>query len=139
MANSLNSSDFDVLVALGNAHFDIGFYEKSAASFQTARDVYMKALAVKPGDPDVQTDFGLTYFLQEPPSYDKAAAELAKVSASHPTHERSLQFLVQTYVKQNKVSEAEKALAKLRGVNPANPMISELSSKISAARAGSPQ
>lgn len=135
-ANSLNAKDFDVLVALGNAHFDIGFYKKDAVSFQTAREVYSKALALKPGDPDVQTDFGLTYFLQEPPAFDKAAAELQKVAEANPKHERSLLFLVQTYVKQNKFPEAEKTFAKLKSINPNNSAIADLTSQIAAAQGG---
>lgn len=134
--DSLNSKDFDVLVALGNAHFDIGFYKRSAVSFQTARDVYTRALAIRPDDPDVKTDFGLTYFLQEPPAYDKAVAELTKVSTANPRHERSLQFLVQTFVKQGKLEDADKSLAKIKAINPSNPAIAELTTQISSAQGG---
>ena len=135
-ANSLNAKDFDVLVALGNAHFDIGFAKKDAAEYQKAREIYTRALEQKPGDADVQTDLGLTYFLQEPPAYDKAAAQLQKVSDANPKHERSLQFLVQVFVKQNKLPDAEKALAKLKAINPANDAIPDLTSQISAAKGG---
>ena len=131
-ADSLTPKDFDVLVALGNAHFDIGFFKEDAASFQKARDIYTKALAVRPADPDVATDRGLTYFLQKPPAYDIAATELSKVSDANPKHERSLQFLVQTYVRQNRLSDAEKAVAKLKGINPNNTAIPELTSMIAA-------
>ncbi len=133
-ANSLDPKDFDVLVALGNAHFDVAFFKKDASSFQTARDLYSKALDLKPGDPDVRTDFGLTYFLQEPPAYDKAAAALQQVLAANPKHDRALQFLVQTYTKQGKLPEAEKALAKLKEINPGDPSIADLTSQIAAAR-----
>lgn len=135
-ANSLDAKDYDVLVALGNAHFDIGFDKKDAASFKTARDIYSKALEQKPGDADVRTDLGLTYFLQEPPDYEKAVAELQKASRSNPKHERSLQFLTKTYTKQNKLTDAEKSLAQLKAINPTNPAIAELSSQISAAQNG---
>lgn len=133
-AHSLNAKSADVLITLGNAHFDIGFYKKDAASFQRARDAYQKALAIEPNDADVQTDFGLTYFLQEPPAYDKAVAELSKVATADPRHERSLQFLVQTYVKQGKLDEADKTLAKIKNINPANTSIAELTTQIAAAR-----
>jgi tetratricopeptide (TPR) repeat protein len=136
-ADTLKPKDFDILVALGNAHFDIGFYKEDAAQFQAARDVYTKALQVKPGDVDVQTDFGITYFLQKPPALDKAAAELQKVSELNPNHSRSLQFLVQTYIKQNKLPDAERALARLKSIEPKNPAITDLSTKLSAAQAGS--
>ena len=135
-ANSLNSKDFDVLVALGNAHFDIGFAKKDAAEYKKAREIYSAALEVKPGDADVSTDLGLTYFLQNPPEHDKAAAQLQKVSDANPKHERSLQFLVQVFVKQNKIPDAEKALAKLKTIDPNNDAIPDLTSQISAARSG---
>jgi len=131
-ADALQSKDFDVLVALGNAHFDIGFAKKDGVSFQTAREIYSKALLVKPGDADVVTDLGLTYFLQEPPAYDKAAAELQKVSDSNPRHERSLQFLVQVYLKLGKTAEAERTFAKLKSINPSNTAIPELTSLIAS-------
>ena len=135
-ANSLDAKDFDVLVALGNAHFDVGFFKKDTASFQTAREFYTKALDLKPGDADVRTDFGLTYFLQEPPAYEKAAAELQQVVAANPKHDRAMQFLVQTYVKQGKLAEAEKMMAKIIEINPTNPAITDLRSQISAAQSG---
>lgn len=135
-ANSLNAKDFDVLVALGNAHFDLGFAEKATTEFQKARETYSKALAVKPGDVDVQTDLGISYFVQEPPVYDKAVAELQKVSDATAKGSRSLQFLVQIFVKQNKLAEAEKTLAKLKSVDPKNDAIPELTTLISDAQTG---
>lgn len=135
-ANSLGARDFDVLVALGNAHFDVGFLKKDAASFRNARDLYTKALELKPGDADVRTDFGLTYFLQEPPAYDKAVAELQQVLLANPKHDRAMQFLVQTYVKQGKLADAEKMVAKIIESNPTNPTITDLRSQISAAQNG---
>lgn len=136
-ADSINPKDFDVVVALGNATFDIGFFKEDAASFQKAREVYARALAIKPGDADVMTDLGISYYVQKPPAYDKAVVELLKVSDANPKHERSLQFLIQTYVKQNKIAEAEKSLAKLKGINPTSGAIAEMTSMITAAKGGS--
>ena len=135
-ANSLNARDFDVLVALGNTHFDLAFFKKDAVGFQKARDLYSKALEIRPADADVTTDLGLTWFLQNPPAYDKATAELQSVSDANPKHERSLQFLVQVYVKQNKLPEAEKTFEKLKAINPSNESIGELTSLIGAAKNG---
>lgn len=131
-ARSLDARDFDVMVGLGNAEFDIGFYKKDAASFKKSRETYAKALEIRPGDPDVQTDLGLTYFLQDPPAYDRAETELKKVGDKNPRHERSLQFLVQVYTRQNRGSDARAALEKLKGLNPANPAIRELTTLVSA-------
>jgi len=136
-AGTLDAKDFDVFVALGNAHFDIGFFRKDLASFNTARTVYAKALAIKPGDADVSTDVGISYYVQEPPDYDKTIAELQKVIAANPKHDRAMQFLVQAYAKQGKVADAEKALAKIIEINPTNPAITELRSEIASAKSGS--
>ncbi len=135
-ANSIDAKDFDVLVALGNAHFDFGFFKKDLASFDKARDLYGKALEVKPGDADVRTDLGISYFVQEPPAYDKAIAELQQVLAANPKQDRAMQFLVQTYAKQGKIPDAEKALAKIVELNSSNPAITDLRLLISNAKSG---
>lgn len=135
-ANGIDGKDFDILVALGNAHFDVAFFKKDAAEFQVARDLYTKALEQKPADADVRTDRGLTYFLQDPPAYDKAVAELQQVITENPKHDRAMQFLVQTYVKQGKIAEADKMLSKIIELNPTNPAITDLRSQISDAKNG---
>lgn len=135
-ANELNGKDFDVLVALGNAHFDTGFNKKDIASFETARQIYSKALELNPGDSNVRTDLGISYLVQEPPEYDKAAGELNRVLSTNPQHDRAMQFLVQTYVKQGKLPEADKMLARIIEINPSNPAINDLRSQISAAKNG---
>ena len=136
-ANTLNAKDFEVMVALGNAQFDIGFFNKDAASFQRARSSYSKALELRPDDLDVQTDLGLTYFLQDPADNAKAATMLEKVIAVDPRHSRSMQFLVQTYVKLGRIADAEKLLAKLKEIDPRNAQIGELTGQIGAAKGGS--
>jgi tetratricopeptide (TPR) repeat protein len=133
-AVDLDPKDFEATVALGNADFDIGFFKKDPASFSAARDNYNKALALKPGDADVRTDLGISYFVQEPPDYDKAIAELQGVIAANPKHDRAMQFLIQTYAKQGKVAEAEKTLEKMIGINPTNPAIGDLRKAISEAK-----
>jgi tetratricopeptide (TPR) repeat protein len=138
-ASKLEPKDFDVLVALGNGHFDIGFYRKDNAAFERARKVYTDALVVKPTDPDVQTDFGLTYYLQEPPDYAKAIAELTKAGQIRPNHERSLQFIVQAHLRQQNIEPAEQALDKLRAINPSSPAVAELTAMVNAAKSGSQQ
>jgi tetratricopeptide (TPR) repeat protein len=130
-ANKLQPRDFDVIVGLGNARFDIGFFQKDLKSFEAARQIYAQALAIRPSDPDVATDVGISYFVQEPPDYDRAERELARVSAANPTHQRSLQFLVQAQAKLGKTSEAARSLERLRAINPTNPVISELEMQVS--------
>ena len=133
-ANSLDPKDFDVLVSLGNALFDIGFANKDLSSFQKARDNYSKALAIRPDDVDVRTDVGISYLVQEPPEYAKAASELEAVSKAHPGHARSMQFLARAYLKQGRVPDAERLLAEMKGLDPSSTAIEELAVQISAAK-----
>lgn len=136
-ANTLDPNDYDVLVALGHAHFDIGFAKRQNEGFVKARELYGKALTLRPDDHDVKTDMGISYFVQEPPDFAKAAAELEAVGKANPRHDRSMQFLARVYIRQLKIPEAEKVLAKIREINPSNPAIAEITSEIAAARTGS--
>ena len=135
-ASSLNAKDFDVLVTLGNAHFDSGFAGKNISEFQKARETYSKALELKPGDLEVQTDLGISYVVQEPPAYDKAATQLQKVLDVNPKHERALLYLVRAFIGQNKLPDADKAVAKLKSIDPNNNALPELTSLISDAQTG---
>ncbi len=128
--NSARPEDYDVLVALGNTHFDIGTFAGETERFPTARGIYDRAAAIKPDDANVRTDIALTYFLQRPAAYDQAAAEFERAIRSDPKNERALQFLVQTHWQSGKQAQAAEALAKLRAVNPANQVIPELESML---------
>jgi tetratricopeptide (TPR) repeat protein len=129
-ANSINANDYDVLVVLGNAVFDIGYANKSNEKFEQAREIYLKALKQKPEDIEVQTDLSLTYFFSNPPDYAKAIEELNKTLKKNPNHERTLQFVVQAYLKAGKKQEAADALAKLKQINPNNKIIPELEAEL---------
>jgi tetratricopeptide (TPR) repeat protein len=138
-ANSLNNRDFDVLVSLGNAHFDIAFDKKDGAGFQKAREIYANALQVKPDDADVQTDIGISYFWQPSPDYNKAVATLEKIGAANPTHTRSMQYLARSYIKLGKFADAEKIVAKIKSINPNQDGLAELNSELAAAKGGQSQ
>jgi tetratricopeptide (TPR) repeat protein len=138
-AESLNDKDFEVLAALGNAHFDLGFNNKDADEFQKARDVYARALAVKPSDADVATDAAITYYVQSPPEYAKAVTGLEKVVAANPQHTRSMQFLAQSYVKLGRTADAQKTLDRIRSLDPTNDAIADLTKQIAAAQGGKSQ
>ena len=125
-----NSSDKDLTVTLGHLYYDIGFYKKDNSGFEKAREYYQKILKETPKDVDTRTDYGLTYFLQNPPEYDKAIAEFHKSLETNPKHEKTLQFLVQALIKQGKTQEAETYLAKLKEVNPNTPSLSEIQAQM---------
>ena len=129
-ANKLKPEDYEVLVALGNVHFDLGYFKKDNAQFDKAREIYLSALKEKPKDENVRTDYGLTYFLKTPPDYDTAIAEFNKSLELNPKHERTLQVMVEAYANQGKKQEAEKYLAKLEEVNPQNSTLPALKNKV---------
>ncbi|HTH50580.1 MAG TPA: tetratricopeptide repeat protein, partial [Pyrinomonadaceae bacterium] len=132
--DSLNSKDYDVIVALGNARFDEGFQKKDAVEFQKARDTYARALAMKPADTDVQTDAAITWFVQPEPDYPKAVVGLEKVIATDPKHTRAMQFLTQCYVKMGRAADAQKILDKIKSTDPTDDSIPDLTRQISAAQ-----
>jgi tetratricopeptide (TPR) repeat protein len=129
-ASSLKADDRDVLIAKGNAHFDISLIKKDNAELETARKAFQDALVIKPDDADVRTDLGLTYFLFDPPEMAKAESDLKKSLSIDPGHEKSLVFLIQALAKQHKQGEARQYLSKLKSAHPENEAISGLSAMI---------
>lgn len=127
--------DKDLVLGLGNAYFDIGFFQKDNASLERARSLYLQALAGTPNDAEIRTDLGLTYFLYEPPDYDRSINEFLTALRSDPKHEKTLQFIIQAYVKKNKLGEAQKYLDELRKVSPENEALPGLASEIDGAKA----
>ena len=130
-AVALRPDDYEVILSLGNANFDIGYFAKENQSLVKARDFYAKALAAKPDNVDVRTDVGLTYFLETPPDYAKAETEFRRSLDKDPKHEKTLQYMVQALIKQSKSAEAADYLQRLRTVNPQNESIGELTSMLS--------
>jgi tetratricopeptide (TPR) repeat protein len=138
-ANQKDEKDYDVLIALGNSYFDIGYIKKDDENLKKSREFYQKALAQKPNDADVRTDLGLTYFLVNPPETDKALAELNKSLQINAKHEKTLQVMTQALLSQNKTIEAEKYLTQLKEVNPKNQFLPELDLQFSQTKSGTPK
>lgn len=125
-----NPNDFDVVVALGNAFYDIGSLKNEGENFKKAREFYAKALEQKPEDATVRADFGSTFVFTSPPDFDKANAELQKALKTEPKNQRALLLMTQSLIKQNKSAEAEKYLARLKELNPQTPSLTELSAQM---------
>ncbi len=129
-ALDLDPEDRDLQIGLGNAHFDVGYFNKDNAAFERARGFYNKALSRVPSDVDVRADLALTYYLQSPPALATAVTEFEKGLAINGKHERSLQFLIHTYVKQGDKAKASQTLERLKAANPSNPAIGELTATV---------
>ena len=136
-AYEINKQDYDVLVALGNIYFDIGYFKKDNIQFQKARNFYSLALQQKPNDVDVRTDLGLTYFLTNPPENERAISEFQKSLQTNSKHEKTLQVITQALLSQNNAVEAEKYLLKLKEVNSENQYLAELESRLSQVKGSS--
>jgi tetratricopeptide (TPR) repeat protein len=129
-AHDGNPQDFDVIVALGNAYYDIASLKNDVENFKKSREYYTKALDLKPDNASVRADFGSTFVFVNPPDFERAGVELQKALQTDPKNERALLLMTQTLIKQNKQAEAEKYLTKLREVNPKAPSLAELNAQM---------
>src|SRR5215468_5618281 len=122
-ANELQPDNYDVMVQLGNANFDADRYE-------VAEKWYAAALAKKPDQPDVRTDYGLTFMFREKPDYDRAIEEFNKTLVADPKHEQALQNLTVAYTKKGDATRAKGSLEKLSQVAPTSSVIAKLNEDI---------
>lgn len=129
-ANSLDPKDYEILVDLGNAHFDTGYFKRDSASFKLARDTYGKAMLLKPSDADVVTDYALSFYVDEPTDLKRAVIEFQKALNINPKQERALQFLTSTYIREADFDSAQKTLDQLKAANPKNDSIPDLTTQI---------
>lgn len=125
-----NPKDFDVLVALGTAYYDIASLKNQDGEFLKAREFYGKALEIKPENASVRADYGSTYVFVNPPDFQKGNAELEKALQNDPKNQRALLLMTQSLAKQNKMPEAEKYLARLKEVNPNTPTMAEITAQM---------
>src|SRR5205085_3578879 len=118
-ANQLRSNEVDPIIQLGNVNYDAGRYE-------AAEKWYTAALAKEPDNINVRTDLGLTFFLRQPPDYDRAIAEYRHSLERNPQHEPTLQNLIVALTKKGDKEEARAMFKKLQTINPNNPVLAQL-------------
>jgi tetratricopeptide (TPR) repeat protein len=122
-ANELQPDNFDVIVQLGNVNFDAEHYE-------VAEQWYASALAKKPNEPDVRTDYGLTFMFRDKPEYDRAIAEFERALTDNPKHEQALQNLTGAYTKKGDAAKAKATLDRLAQAAPSSSVIAKLNEDI---------
>jgi hypothetical protein len=125
--------DRNIVVSLGNVLFDIG-QASDPESFKEARIYYTKALEMKPDDPNVRTDLGLTYFFGKPSEPNRAIAEYRKSLAINPRHEPTLQNLATALISTGNREEAQRVIEQLQSINPSNPALNDLRAQLAQSK-----
>lgn len=117
-----NPNDTDALLHLANLNFDI-------KNWQRASELYQRYLKLQPATADVLTDLGVS--MREQGQAREALAQFDRAAAMSATHWQSrfnkvvvLGFDLQDY------AGAERVLAELRVLQPANQAITDLAAEI---------
>ena len=124
-AYDADPKDYDAVVSLGNALFDLG-QTSDPERFKEARTYYQKALELRPDDVNVRTDLGLTYYFGRPSDPRRAITEYLKSLAVNPRHEQTLQNLATALAVTGDHEGAEKRINELQAINPSNTALPNL-------------
>jgi hypothetical protein len=117
-----NPNDADAVLKLANLNFDI-------RNWQRAQELYNQYLKLRPADPDVLTDLGISY--RESQKFDEALARFKEARKLAPEHWQSyynevvvLAFDLKRY------DEADRLLAELQRMQPGNPDVAKLADAV---------
>lgn len=115
-AGKLRPDLLEALVKTGNAYFD-------AEQYEAAEKWYVAALAKNPGDANVRTDLGLTFYLRNPPDVDRAIKEYKTSLENNPNNELSLQNLIVALREKGDAKATQETIDRLAKINPNNPVL----------------
>jgi len=121
-----NPQDADAALELANLNFDIERWER-------ARDLYLQYLSLRPANPDILNDLGVSY--REMGQFNEAIQTFRQAEEMVPGHWQSLfnQVVVLAF-DLNQFDEAQRILEELRKVQPNNPDVERLSQAIAQQR-----
>jgi len=121
-----NPNDADAVRKLADLNFDIHQWPR-------AQELYIQYLKLRPGDPNVLTDLGISY--RESQDFDEALARFKEARKLAPDHWQSyynevvvLAFDLKRY------DEADRVLAELQRLQPSNPDVSKLAEAVNRQR-----
>lgn len=119
-------NDADAVLALANMNFDIQNWSK-------ARDLYARYLELRPGNPDIMSDLGVTY--RELKEYDKALELFDQAQTIAPDHWQSrFNEVIVLAFDLKKFDEADRVLDELRRMQPGNADVERLASEVNRQR-----
>jgi tetratricopeptide (TPR) repeat protein len=131
-AHQLRPDDYETLVDLANAHFDLGLSqsqqqdsEQSSKPLLEAARWYEQALEKNPNDVNVRTDYGLTFYYRRPQDLNQAIAQYRRSLELQPNHPQTLANLTTALVEQGHLSQAESTLAKLEQQAAGTPLLAQ--------------
>jgi len=117
-----NPNDADAVLRLANLNFDI-------RNWGRAQELYNHYLELRPGNPDVLTDLGISY--RETQHFDQALERFRQAREMAPAHWQSyynevvvLAFDLKRY------KEADPLLQELQRMQPGNPEVAKLAEAI---------
>jgi Flp pilus assembly protein TadD len=122
-----NPGDADAVIRLANLNFDI-------RNWARARELYEQYLKLRPGEPDVLSDLGVTYF--EMGDAPGAIAHFDRAQALSPDHWQSRfnEVFVRAAVKD--FAGAEAVIGELQRLQPNNPDVARLAEEVARRKAG---
>ena len=127
-ANQLRPDNYETVVRLGNANYEMGEYT-------AAERWYQAALTMNANDVDVRSDLGLTFLLRNPPDLERAISEFRGALARNPRHELALQNLTYVLIQKRDAAGAQESLGRLAEVNPNNRGLARLRADLEQLRA----
>jgi tetratricopeptide (TPR) repeat protein len=121
-----NPNDAKAVRQLADLNFDI-------RNWQRAQELYRRYLVLKPNDPDVLTDLGISY--RETKEYDQALKHFTEAQKVAPDHWQAYynQVVVLAF-DLKKMDEANQVLAKLQQMQPGNPDVEKLAGAVAKQR-----
>jgi TolA-binding protein len=122
-----NPNDADAVRKLADLNFDI-------QNWSRAQELYAHYLQLKPKDPDVTTDLGITY--RGMGKFDQALDRFHEAEKISPDHWQAYyNEVVVLAFDLKKLDQAHQILARLQQMQPGNPDVAKLSAAVSRQRA----
>jgi Tetratricopeptide repeat len=121
-----NPNDADAVLHLANLNFDI-------RNWARAQELYSHYLKLRPGNPDVLTDLGISY--RETQQFDQALERFRQARKLAPAHWQALyNEVVVLAFDLKRFDEAGPVLQELQRMQPGNPEVAKLADAVARQR-----